>query len=275
MSPLAVQYSINLDSVSLLRHAKAQGLPEFIKYNDSLNKPHLVGVQNHNGQNVFDCVPVEGIIPAGGSQEVTVTFAPDHVSDHYSDGVHIELFGEQESYSFQLLGQVKEHIMYLEGGEALLPEMESLSMIPPAEVEEVSIDLPVRARGRNQTVVDPTKAHVPQPLLVTLQSIAGETEFSVASRDILVGCVRTMAVSQKKNGEWSFENVQPLTNLGFTIEPQKGMVEAACKKPVTITWTPPPGHNSSHPVETSVMCTLKGDVTEQVKVMLRALIVSE
>ena len=25
---------------------------------------------------------------------MTVTFAPDHVSDHYSDGVHIELFGE-------------------------------------------------------------------------------------------------------------------------------------------------------------------------------------
>ena len=23
-----------------------------------------------------------------------MTFAPDHVSDHYSDGVHIELFGE-------------------------------------------------------------------------------------------------------------------------------------------------------------------------------------
>ena len=33
----------------------------------------------------------------GGSQEVTVTFAPDHVSDHFSDGVHIELFGEVQN----------------------------------------------------------------------------------------------------------------------------------------------------------------------------------
>ena len=37
---------------------------------------------------IFNCLVV------GGSQEVTVTFAPDHISDHFSDGVHIELFGE-------------------------------------------------------------------------------------------------------------------------------------------------------------------------------------
>ncbi|KAK2188128.1 hypothetical protein NP493_143g01026 [Ridgeia piscesae] len=258
MSPLAVQYSIKLDSVSLLRHARSQGVPEFLRHNDSLNKPHLVGVQNNNGQNVFDCVPVEGSIPAGGSQEVTVSFAPDHISDHFSDGVHIELFGEQESYSFQLLGQVKEHIMYLEGGEPLSPEVESLSVAPPAEVDE-----------------DPTKMHAPPPVLVNLESVAQENEFTVATRDIHVGCVRTMAVSQKKNGEWSFENVQALASLGFTIEPQKGMVEAGCKKAITITWTPPPDHNSSVAVETSVWCTLKGDIAEQVKVILRALIVSE
>ena len=45
---------------------------------------------------------------------------------------------------------------------------------------------------------DPTRPHPPPPVLVTLQSVANESGFSVASRDILVGCVRTMAVSQKK-----------------------------------------------------------------------------
>ncbi len=52
------------------------------------------GPQNHSGQQVFDCVPAEGVIPAGGNQEVTVTFAPDHPSDQYSDGIRIELFGQ-------------------------------------------------------------------------------------------------------------------------------------------------------------------------------------
>ena len=39
-----------------------------------------------------DCVWL--CLVVGGSQEVTVSFAPDHISDHFSDGVHIELFGE-------------------------------------------------------------------------------------------------------------------------------------------------------------------------------------
>ena len=38
----------------------------------------------------------------------------------------------------------------------------------------------------------------PIPVLVTLHSIAKETEFLMATKDIHVGCVRTMAVSQKK-----------------------------------------------------------------------------
>lgn len=52
------------------------------------------GPQNNNGQNVFDCVPPAGTISAGASREITVTFAPDHGSDHFSDGVRLELFNQ-------------------------------------------------------------------------------------------------------------------------------------------------------------------------------------
>ena len=38
----------------------------------------------------------------------------------------------------------------------------------------------------------------PIPLLVTLRSVMRGAEFTTASREIFVGCVRTMAVSQKK-----------------------------------------------------------------------------
>ena len=37
----------------------------------------------------------------------------------------------------------------------------------------------------------------PRPILVTLHSISKDTEFSTATWDIVIGCVRTMAVSQK------------------------------------------------------------------------------
>lgn len=39
---------------------------------------------------------------------------------------------------------------------------------------------------------------LPTPILFTLRSIAKENDFIPASRDLFVGCVRTMAVSQKK-----------------------------------------------------------------------------
>lgn len=66
-------------------------------------------------------------------QEVTLTFAPDHESDYYSDGVHVELFNMEEAYSFQVIGQAKEHIMYVTGGQVMRPGVESL--LPTVTVE--------------------------------------------------------------------------------------------------------------------------------------------
>ncbi len=68
----------------------ARSAPDSVNFNDSLG----AGPQNHSGQCVFDCVPAEGVIPAGSARDVTVTFAPDHPSDRVSDRVRIELFGQ-------------------------------------------------------------------------------------------------------------------------------------------------------------------------------------
>ncbi|KAK3105163.1 hypothetical protein FSP39_018521 [Pinctada imbricata] len=254
MSSLSIDYCIKLESLSLQRHTRAQELPGFIQ-RDSKTKLN-VGTQNNNGQNVFDLVPAEGRVPPGGSIDLTVSFAPDHSSDHYSDGISIELFGKEESHNFLIKGAAKPRIMFIHGVDEKTPDVESLAEKPaPAEDEE----------GK------PAMASV----LFTIKSIAKENEFVPGSRDLYVGCVRTMAVSQKKNGEFQFENVQLITAKGFNIEPQKGMVEAGGLKPVTVTFSPPPGHDPNTPVETSVILTLKGDVTEQIRVMLRAFVVSE
>lgn len=71
--------------------------------------------------------------PSGGTQEITLTFAPDHESDYFSDGVHVELFNMEEAYSFQVIGQSKEHIMYVTGGQLMKPDVESL--LPSVQVE--------------------------------------------------------------------------------------------------------------------------------------------
>ncbi|XP_071146387.1 cilia- and flagella-associated protein 74-like isoform X1 [Mytilus edulis] len=263
-SSLSIDYSIKLESLSLLRHAKSQELPSFIKPDEKMKS--LVGTQNNNGQNIFDLVPSEGRIAPGATQEVTVTFAPDHPSDHYSDFVKIELFGKKESHSFQIKGMAKKNVMFVHGVDETTVNVESLSEHPPSTLEEEEL-----------------KGILPS-VLFSVKSIAKESEFVPGSREIYVGCVRTMAVSQKKevkgkkfngNGEFQFENVQAITSKGFNIDPQRGMVEAGNLKPVTVTWSPPPGHDPNEPVEASIILTLKGDITEQVKVMLRAYVVSD
>ncbi|XP_064642380.1 cilia- and flagella-associated protein 74-like [Lineus longissimus] len=252
-STLAVDYCVKLDSTSLLRHIKSQDVPDFIK--KQKDKKCYVGTQNLSGKSVFDCVPSEGTIPAGTSKEIMVTFAPDHESDYFSDGLRLELFSQEESHFFQIVGVAKDHIMYMSGGDELTPNVESLAVLPVTEEEEDG-KLP------------------PQSLLLTFESVAKDDEFVTATREIYAGCVRTMAVSQKKNGEFFFENTNVINGMGFNVEPQKGMMEAGSKKPLVFTWTPPPGHDPNRLLEASILCTVKGDVTQQYKIMLRALVVS-
>ena len=111
-SCLPVDFSVKLESNSLVRYADSQHLPSFVQPEgewtiglEACRLPNvhtfvpgahssLVGVQNFNGQSVFDCVPQHGCIPGGESLDVVVTFAPDHTCDNYSDKVRILLFNQ-------------------------------------------------------------------------------------------------------------------------------------------------------------------------------------
>ncbi|GFR64639.1 cilia- and flagella-associated protein 74-like [Elysia marginata] len=136
-SMLAIDYVIKQDSLSSLRHARAQGMPVFLKGGSCPpNLTNYVGTQNDCGKNVFDIVPTKGTIQAGETKEIMVTFAPDHESDMYSDGVRMELFDQEESHFFQLLGQAKPRVMFLDGADPLHPTIESLALQPPLLEEE-------------------------------------------------------------------------------------------------------------------------------------------
>lgn len=67
-----------------------------------------------------------------------MTFAPDHPSEHYSDGLSLAVPGEPEPRRIQLVGQAKAHICYLYGGDEILPEVESLMLLRPMHVPDDS-----------------------------------------------------------------------------------------------------------------------------------------
>ncbi len=49
-------------------------------------------------------------------------------------------FFQEETHVFKLIGQAKPHIMYLTGGDELMPEVESLSVLPVLEEEEGNLE---------------------------------------------------------------------------------------------------------------------------------------
>ncbi|GLD45765.1 cilia- and flagella-associated protein 74 isoform X1, partial [Lates japonicus] len=75
-----------------------------------------VGTQNYSGLSVFSVVPAEGSVAPGQSQDVTVTFQPDHPSVNYSDKLTVELRNKNKVCVVSLKGAASSHNMYLHGG---------------------------------------------------------------------------------------------------------------------------------------------------------------
>ncbi|XP_078491264.1 cilia- and flagella-associated protein 74-like [Ciona intestinalis] len=252
-SSLAIKYSIRLDSGSLLRHHNLQQLPDFISRSGDERKS-LVGPQNHNGSTVFDCVPCEGNIGTGESHEINVTFQPDQPSTKFSDGARIILFNTEEAHVIELRGKAHDHMMFIEGNDQLDVPVESLTSDGGD-------------KDTNGDAIVPMKN-----ILLSFMSHVSDEGFSPAERKLDIGCVKSIAFAARKNGEWSVDNIQSAQNAGFSIEPLKSTVDADSTKPIQFTWTPPENHDPNVPVTTSVLLTLKGDVTLNYNVILSGLV---
>lgn len=255
-SSLKVDYSVRLDSCSLLRHNLMQDLPDFVRRHKGKEpgKRMLAGPQNNEGSCVFDCVPCEGTIATGESHDITVTFNPDHSSRHFSDGARIVLFNLEEAHVIRLKGRAHDHMMFVDNYDPLDVAVESLTAEKQPEDPETE-------------ATPPTKT-----ILLTFRSKINEGSFPPVSRALTIGCIRTNAFVAKKNGEWTVENLQHAQSLGFSVDLPKGVVDIDSTKPLEFTWTPPEGHDPGVPVESSVTLTLKADVPLTYTVLLRALL---
>nr|XP_039273717.1 cilia- and flagella-associated protein 74-like isoform X2 [Styela clava] len=256
-SSLKVNYSVKLDSCSLLRHNLSQQFPDYVIKNLGKKQSNkmLAGPQNFDGSCVFDCVPCEGSIAPTESQEITVTFNPDHDSRHFSDGARIVLFNLEEAHLLHLKGRAHKHMMFVDGYD-------------PQDVSVESLTVEKKPRDPESDAPEPVES-----ILLTFRSKINEVAFPPVTRQLIIGCLRTNAFVAKKNGEWIFENLQHAQSLGFVVDPPKGVVDVDGTKTVDITWNPPEGHNPKEPVESSITLTLKADVPLTYNVLLRALLI--
>ncbi|XP_017266687.2 cilia- and flagella-associated protein 74 isoform X2 [Kryptolebias marmoratus] len=257
-SVVAVGFRVLLASLSLPR---PQGGTDRVAllldgYRNAQSQP-VVGTQNYSGLSVFSVKPVEGSIAPGQSQDITITFQPDHPAVNYSDKLAIELLNKSEVCVVDLKGAASSHNMYLHGGDPLTAPIESL--LPPLISSQPHLT-------ESQVTERPNI-----PVLVTLQASCSSGVITPAVRELHVGCIRSPNTS-KKSGEFYWDNVAPLQQQGFSVEPLKGSVEAGHKRALTITWTPQNGYKPLEVVQMCVSLTVKSDETHIYRVTLMALV---
>ncbi|XP_056278610.1 cilia- and flagella-associated protein 74 [Pseudoliparis swirei] len=229
----------------------ADHVPFLLRRCDPQAQP-TVGTQNYSGLCVFSAAPVEGSIAPGQSRDIALTFQPDHPSVYYSDRLTVELMDKSEVCAVDLRGAASSHNMYLTGGDRLTVPIES--------------PLPPLIHGRVEEKQPPT------PVLVTLRASCGAGGgVSPAVRELQVGCIRSTQPIDKK-GDFHWDNVASLQQLGFSLEPSKGTVKSGHKRTITVTWTPQSGYKPYEVVQTCLPLTLKGDETNVYSVNLMALL---
>ncbi|MBN3284396.1 CFA74 protein, partial [Polyodon spathula] len=220
-SSIPVNYNLKQDSVSVKKHKDQQGLPSFLTPNKEPQS--LVGTQNNSGLSVFCVSPLEGAINPGTSQDITVTFQPDHESLYYSDRLMVEIVNKEVAHVIQLKGSSRIHTMFVNGGDPLDVPIESLA------------DLPAKEDPEGNELVELMK-----PVLLTLKAACSENTLTPAVRELQVGCIRSTQPLAKKA-----YNLNSLQQKGFNVDPGKGAVDPGQKKSITVTWVPPSGHDVS------------------------------
>ncbi|XP_041802502.1 cilia- and flagella-associated protein 74 [Chelmon rostratus] len=258
-SAMAVGFRVQLASLSpCLPQGGADRVALLLgSYTDTQAQP-TVGTQNYSGLSVFSVVPVEGSIAAGQSQDIAVTFHPDHSSVNYSDRLTIELMNKSKVCVMDLKGAASSHNMYLYGGDPLTVPIESL--LPPLITSQP------QPTAESEVMEKPAI-----PVLVSLRASYRAGAIIPAVRELQVGCIHS-AQPTKKSGEFLWDNVASLQQQGFSVEPSKGTVGAGHKRTITVTWTPRSEYKPYEVVQTCVTVTLKGDETNVYRVTLMALV---
>ncbi|KAJ7395496.1 cilia- and flagella-associated protein 74 [Pitangus sulphuratus] len=221
-SSLTLPFSTQLESLSPTRDRDRQSIPAFLS--PSVQRAEVVGTQNYSGLSVFSVSPTEGEIEAGKSQELVVTFSPDHESLYYSDCLRVLLFGKQTAHEIPLRGAAREHPMFVEGGVPLDVPVESLAVTSSVASQEA-----LRAEPQ-----EPVRS-----LLLLLEYVDGGGPAEPARAELRVGAMDTPLLPAKKALEFSLGSLLELERAGIALEEPRGALDRGQERSVRASWAPP------------------------------------
>jgi len=202
-----------------------------------------MGHSNYNGVLPFSTSPIEAAIPAGGEQVVKVTFTGDHETEAYSDMFRIVVASQPSPLGFRAVGRCWAMGMFVLGG-----------------------DLPTHTSDNLLTFPSDTSSkprHTPQRLKVTFPAqIGASVGLDSSIRTIYIGCVNPPSANDKKGGEFTIEMPANAEREGFSVDVNKGTVEAGSKKAVQFKFSSQAGQVDGQAVgrwvEVTALVILKG-----------------
>ncbi|KAF7257089.1 hypothetical protein EG68_06013, partial [Paragonimus skrjabini miyazakii] len=222
------------------------------------------GTNNASGTPVFMFVPNNGLILPGGSQSVSVTFAPEQTSDLFQQTFLIKLNNQLEnSHTIQLSGCGKPHFMYVVGGDYFHGLDESVgSLTGLNDYLGISLQPSVdETNGQSSSYLTIQASRVTSAEQETSRDEKLTRRTSHTQRVLRIGCVRTSATVAKKSAEFVVDNITELNTRGFFIEPVKNFLDPGTEQTLVFKWVPNPDIRMGSVHKTTAKITLKADVT--------------
>ncbi|XP_013912158.1 PREDICTED: cilia- and flagella-associated protein 74 [Thamnophis sirtalis] len=287
ISPLALKYSIVLDSLSPDRYQELQTFPPFLK---TPRETHIIGKEMgpvseeyiaahlnlvRSYTSCFDKYIIPCLVASGDIDEKR---GAENMNFRYATLQKPETHRREIIRVIQLKGAARNHIMYVEGGEPLDVPFESLAVLTSITEEASKAGDAALKRAQlcsswawkpqggefwgsgGQRMGRNAKNTQRDLFRATLQ---GCCSLLLASRKEMMMMMRIPAqFASKKNVEFTWESLQVLQLKGFSVDPVKGMVERGQTKSIIVSWVPPAGSDPNQPITGSATLIVKGDVKE-------------
>lgn len=192
-----------------------------------------IGEANASSLLPFDCTPPEAPVPAEGEQTVALTFAPDTQSLSYAAMLNINVPNQKEKLEFRLVGRCWQQAMGL------------YENTPEAKAAPLSID-----RFKDQPKQESEDGGI--ALAHVFPQAAAEAGEEATYEVVVSNC------GAKGAGDFSFENIKEAEELGFTLDPPSGKVDAGGQVAIQVKYTSPEGSGLAMWNTVSLRGQLKG-----------------
>eukprot|EP00818_Percolomonas_sp_WS_P008353 CAMPEP_0117438994 /NCGR_PEP_ID=MMETSP0759-20121206/2341_1 /TAXON_ID=63605 /ORGANISM="Percolomonas cosmopolitus, Strain WS" /LENGTH=1511 /DNA_ID=CAMNT_0005230705 /DNA_START=439 /DNA_END=4974 /DNA_ORIENTATION=+ len=194
---------------------------------------NLIHPLNFDGSPPFVCNPSSGVVEAGESQTLTISFFPDHACKYYRGECWIVYGADEQTHKTLLIGRAWKSGVFVVFDDK---DMEKPNEEKAKEIASEAFEDPFSDLGLSLV----TEENFEQ--VFNHISVGEKREFTFK-----IGNTKSAA---KSKVDFSFEGITAEdAKKGFTLDPQKGSVDSGTTKDIKVTFAPSADVASLMPVQ--------------------------